>query len=119
MRLINTRTLSLAKAWALNAVRTLNISMDIVVLERDSHACLFGWQPGSVLGSLGTRLAIGIRPWQNRAAILMRTPDSDGSVLSSRWEGLIEDGEECLIRVMSDHLQGTKMLEKMKALLTP
>lgn len=119
MRLINTHTLSLAKTWALNAVRTLNVSMDVVILERDSHACLFGWKADSVLGVLGTRLAIGIRPWQDRAAILIQTPDSDGTVLRSRWQGLVEDGEEALVRVMSSHLQGTKMLDKMKGLLTP
>lgn len=114
MKLTNTWTTAAARMWAENATRALNISVEIGTASRSADAWLFCWESSSVLGLMGTRLAIGIRLEADLAVILATTPDDDGTELRTLASGAIAYGGELTEQVLRDHVDAMKNLDKMK-----
>jgi hypothetical protein len=117
MRLSNTRTIAMAKRWAENATRALNIFTKMGIVERSSDAWVFMWEATSVFGATGTQFAIGIRPDENIAAAMAITPDGD-SELRTGGKGPLAEGEELAEKVLREHVFAMKDLSVMKR-LTP
>lgn len=114
MKLTNTWTTVAARTWAENATRALNISIEIDTVQRSADAWLFCWESSSVLGLMGTRLAIGIRLETDMAVVLVTTPDDDGTELRTGTSGAIAFGGELTEQVLRDHVAAMKNLDKMK-----
>lgn len=117
MKLTNTGTAAMAIRWAENASRALNIHVNIGIAKRASDAWLFCWESASVLGLLGTRFAIGIRPDADLAVVLVTTPDDDGTEIRTGDSCPVAEGEEMAERVLKEHVAALRSTEKMKRLI--
>lgn len=104
MRLSNTKTVALAKRWARNASRALNIHVNIGIAQRSSDAWVFCWEATSVFGMTGTQLAIGIRPEEDIVAVLAITPGNNGLELRTGGKSPIAEGEELAEKVLRKHV---------------
>jgi len=117
MKLTNTGTAAMAIRWAENASRALNIDVSIGIAKRAADAWLFCWESISVLGIMGTRFAIGIRPDADLAVVLATTLDDDGTEIRTGDSRPVAEGEELAERVLMEHVAALRNTEKMKRLI--